>query len=650
MSMSEQPSREAVRNKTLHILVRSIGLTPEEVSLLRLTHLRLAGKNPNISFTTTEHNRPKIVELDLDAHRALVSWLVARPDAMSDFLFPGEGEAALEPAEIRQAVQAVDLTDGSQTTRPVPPASTPFRREPASEDEAGSDEATMAGRFGPKPPPVRPAAPMPPPSAPEMGAPPPGFTRPVGPQSTISGPPLTAPEAEAPPGPPDSASRPFPPPLRPGEADRSTSRPVTPPAMSRPEGPPAGVAARQDARPVSRPVRKRDSVRVPPKPVRKKDGGREPVVAQQPEAEAPPLNASLVEPSSPAVTGEKPLERSQPPATEPKPVTETPPPDQVAVPLEAKPALRVAEAPKRETSLVSEEKPKPQVSPKTEALKRPEAKSEGSEAVRPAMFSFALGGLVSALLLCVVCVGGIGWFAFQSEAGSELVASLGLIEAEPPEEATEESALESAETPPDEAESGAEAQPNSSTFESPLSPLATPTLPPTSTPTPLPATNTPPPTDTATAAPPGPTDTPLPTDTSLPPDTPTPEPVEETPTPEESAPTPTSEFKYGAPALLGPENEFKFIGNSEILFRWAPVNLAADEQYAVRVRYKYNNQITYQGAQVKEPQWAMPPSLYLQIDPPEHRYEWFVVIERLNADGSGTAISPQSEVRLFFWY
>jgi hypothetical protein len=138
----------------------------------------------------------------------------------------------------------------------------------------------------------------------------------------------------------------------------------------------------------------------------------------------------------------------------------------------------------------------------------------------------------------------------------------------------------------------------------------------------------------------------------VPTDTPTPEPPAETPTPVET-PTPaetlTPAFKYEAPALLGPESNFKFIGNAQIIFRWRPVELAADEQYAVRVRYRYNNQVTYQGAQVKEPAWEMPLSLYGQIDPPEHRYEWFVVIERLNEDGSGTAISPESEVRVFYW-
>jgi hypothetical protein len=77
--------------------------------------------------------------------------------------------------------------------------------------------------------------------------------------------------------------------------------------------------------------------------------------------------------------------------------------------------------------------------------------------------------------------------------------------------------------------------------------------------------------------------------------------------------------------------------------------LAPDEQYAVRLRYRYNNEVTFQGANVKETEWTVPLSLYGQIDPPENYYEWFVVVERVNDDGSGTAISPESEVRNFIW-
>ena len=84
--------------------------------------------------------------------------------------------------------------------------------------------------------------------------------------------------------------------------------------------------------------------------------------------------------------------------------------------------------------------------------------------------------------------------------------------------------------------------------------------------------------------------------------------------------------------------------------RWEPVGaLAPDEQYAVRLIYQFQGQTTYQGTNIKETEWTLPASLFGQIDGPDNRYEWFVVVERLNDDGSGTAISPESERRTFTW-
>jgi hypothetical protein len=45
----------------------------------------------------------------------------------------------------------------------------------------------------------------------------------------------------------------------------------------------------------------------------------------------------------------------------------------------------------------------------------------------------------------------------------------------------------------------------------------------------------------------------------------------------------------------------------------------------------------------------VPLELFGQIDGPDNRYEWFVVVERLNDDGSGTAVSPESQRRSFTW-
>ena len=121
----------------------------------------------------------------------------------------------------------------------------------------------------------------------------------------------------------------------------------------------------------------------------------------------------------------------------------------------------------------------------------------------------------------------------------------------------------------------------------------------------------------------------------------------EEPTPEA---TPTPAMKYPAPTLLEPEDGMHFIIGNIIVLRWQSVGeLASDEQYAVRLVYQFENQPTYQGTNLRQAEWEIPPSLYGQIDGPNNLYEWFVVVERLNDDGSGTAISPESEHRHFTW-
>jgi hypothetical protein len=245
---------------------------------------------------------------------------------------------------------------------------------------------------------------------------------------------------------------------------------------------------------------------------------------------------------------------------------------------------------------------------------------------------------VALLLACGLVCFGAGVMAWRSETGQNLLAGLGLVTSAPELAATEEAAPE---------------------VELAVSPLATPTLPPTATPTLAPPSDTPAPTETAT---PLPTDTPVPTDTPLPP-TETPIPTEtarpaptNTPVPDEpeEAPTPAAPavpaIKYEAPLLLSPDSGFGFIRGNTIVLRWQAVgDLAPDEQYAVRMRYRFNNETVYQGSNIKETEWTVPLSLFGQVDPPENLYEWFVVVERVNDDGSGTAISPESEKRTFTW-
>ncbi len=559
--MTEGTARDTVLQKTLQVLVGKVGLTPVEAAQLRLSHLHLAGKNPNISFTPAEGEPAKTVELDLEAHRALVGWLVARPDSKSDFLFPGSGEAAMAPAEIEQALE------GRPATEPARPSKPPVDRPPVS------PEATVASNSRPAPSPARPMAP------PAPSRPMPPLSRPEPPPSRpeLGGPPVG-------PAPAAAAFRSPAPPPAPPEVDQSVNIPL-PTSAPKPPAPPFGMV--------------------------------------EPEAEAEIEEPAAVEqPSRPAAEAEKPAAVPAPPgAGEAKPGQPAP----------------TMPPPAAKTAAAAQPQPKfaPAAGPLTAAQAAAQAAGEKETAWLPRMVMS--GSVLVIILTCVICLGG-GWLAAQSGPGQALLASVGWSSEAAP--ATEEA---------ESAEPGIE-QP---IFESPLSsPLATPTLPPTPTPTELP-TNTPaPPTETPTPVPTDtpaslPTDTPAPTDTPVPTNTPQPEQPAETPAPEE---TPASTLKYGAPQLIEPRDGYAFIFGNTIVLRWEPVGeLAPDEQYAVRLVYSFEDKPTYQGANIKDTEWLVPLSLFGQIDGPDNLYEWYVQVERLNDDGSGTAISPESERRKFTW-
>ena len=176
--MNEQSSKEVILQKTLYVLVRQVGLAPEEVAKLRLSDLHLAGKNPNISFKPGQGTSPKTVELDLEAHRALVGWLVARPDSASDFLFLEDDSSAMDPFAIEQAVKNFEQSGLGFESKPVKPEQLDVPGDTqTSEAEQITDELSTAippseepEKF--TPPPVQPMPPVPPPTPPEMGVPP----------------------------------------------------------------------------------------------------------------------------------------------------------------------------------------------------------------------------------------------------------------------------------------------------------------------------------------------------------------------------------------------------------------------------------------------------------------------------------------------
>lgn len=189
-------------------------------------------------------------------------------------------------------------------------------------------------------------------------------------------------------------------------------------------------------------------------------------------------------------------------------------------------------------------------------------------------------------------------------------------------------------------------------------PAPTDTPVPTATNTPEPPTATPAPsTDTPTPLPTNPPATEPPTNTPEPP-TATPEPpATDTPVPaaapvQPAAPTatPTVGLKYAAPELISPEPDYVFIQGNTLELSWKPVGeLAENEQYAVRLVYSHNAELVYRGGNVKETKWTVPMSLYHDADGPEYLHTWYVYVEAVQPDGSGLAISPESERRKFVW-
>ncbi len=193
-----------------------------------------------------------------------------------------------------------------------------------------------------------------------------------------------------------------------------------------------------------------------------------------------------------------------------------------------------------------------------------------------------------------------------------------------------------------------------------VNPSPTPTLAVTSTPTPTPsATPSPSPasTDTPAALPtPGPTPTPIIVVVTA---TPTPEPPPtETPLPTNTpaggtspspAATPTPGFKYPAPVLLEPADG-AVVPGLYVYLKWEPVGpLADDEWYTVRLVFRQQGELVYEGDSIKIAEWQVPQRFYYQADGPALEYRWYVFVERKNPDGSTTQLSPESKTFLFQW-
>lgn len=108
--MSEQTNAayEKARDEAIRALVLEGGLKPEQVSSLKLNQLHLATNRLVVEpdeFDPSSTAGQEVIDLKLDAkmQRALINWLVVRPDGPNDHLFPGAGQEGLDVATIERA-------------------------------------------------------------------------------------------------------------------------------------------------------------------------------------------------------------------------------------------------------------------------------------------------------------------------------------------------------------------------------------------------------------------------------------------------------------------------------------------------------------------------------------------------------------------
>jgi hypothetical protein len=120
--------------------------------------------------------------------------------------------------------------------------------------------------------------------------------------------------------------------------------------------------------------------------------------------------------------------------------------------------------------------------------------------------------------------------------------------------------------------------------------------------------------------------------------------------------TPTPTPPFAAPVLLSPADRSPFTGSTDEMIDlvWKPVGQLADNEfYALRLRWKEGGKTAYGGTNIRKSEWRVPTSMYGKADLPDRAYEWEVAVYRrvTGADGKTTEIpiSPVSKTWVFYW-
>lgn len=268
MSEQSNPAFEKTRDEALRALLSNSGLTPDQVATLKLSQVHLASSTllfePDEFDLAAAGQPPTRIKLDDTTQRALIAWLVVRPDSPNSHLFPGDGMEGLDVKTISQVLAAAKPAE-------VPP---PPKAEAVSaplRDEGEKPRGIPAEPISRRPREVKQEPPPSPPVAPRSVEPEPVSLDEI---EALRKRLTQAYDAWAPVVPPRQAPAPESPPLPPIEA-RPGARPTLPESAPVPTIPPlpvseteAAMESRAEETPVEQPWPEEIRLATAPRPER----------------------------------------------------------------------------------------------------------------------------------------------------------------------------------------------------------------------------------------------------------------------------------------------------------------------------------------------------------------------------------------------
>ena len=122
MADEQKAMVEKTRNAALRALALRCGLNSDQISRLKLDQVHLTTSslviNPD-EFAPAPHAAEQTITLDLDTEtqKAIIAWLVVRPDGRNDNLFPGQDLEGLDLDTIHQVVPTSKAIEPEETER-----------------------------------------------------------------------------------------------------------------------------------------------------------------------------------------------------------------------------------------------------------------------------------------------------------------------------------------------------------------------------------------------------------------------------------------------------------------------------------------------------------------------------------------------------